>query len=164
MSNYKLTKGAEILRLSDNAYIPADPANVDYATYLKWVAEGNTPVTAETLPEIKARVRNEIVRQRDNAITGGFSFMGKLIDSDRDSVMAITGAAVAALAAKAAALPYSVTWTCADDSTLTIDADGVLGLAVSMAMFADAQHNKARPLKDAIKNAVDADTVKQVKW
>ena len=28
--------------------IPFDPANTDYQEYLKWVAEGNTPLPAET--------------------------------------------------------------------------------------------------------------------
>ena len=36
-----------ILRLSDNAYIPFDPANTDYQEYLKWLEEGNTPIPAE---------------------------------------------------------------------------------------------------------------------
>jgi len=36
-----------IIRLSDNAFIPFAEGNVDYQSYLKWVAEGNTPLPAE---------------------------------------------------------------------------------------------------------------------
>lgn len=51
MIMYKLAKnmvGEEyIVRLSDNAFIPFDPANTDYQAYLKWLEEGNTPLPAE---------------------------------------------------------------------------------------------------------------------
>ena len=47
---YQLTDSDRILRLEDNASIPADPANRDYREYLEWVDAGNTPEPAPAPP------------------------------------------------------------------------------------------------------------------
>jgi hypothetical protein len=45
---YQLTDGDTIIRLSDNAYIPAVSGSRDYLDYLSWVAAGNTPQPVPT--------------------------------------------------------------------------------------------------------------------
>ena len=51
---YKLFKDALtgqpenlVIRLSDNAAIPFDPANTDYQQYLKFLEEGGQPLPAD---------------------------------------------------------------------------------------------------------------------
>jgi len=48
---YQLTTGDTIIRLTDNAFIPPDPANTDYQQYLLWLEEGNTPLPPDPIPE-----------------------------------------------------------------------------------------------------------------
>src|SRR5690606_8294788 len=48
---YRLTETSVVIRLSDNACIPADPENLDYARYMSWVSDGNEPEPyADPLP------------------------------------------------------------------------------------------------------------------
>lgn len=65
---YQLTTGDTILRLTDNAFIPPDPANTDYAAYLAWLDEGNTPLPASgnevTWDTIRAK-RDQLIRESD---------------------------------------------------------------------------------------------------
>jgi hypothetical protein len=42
-----LTNQHYVVRLKDNAFIPFDPANVDYQAFLAWCAEGHEPLPAD---------------------------------------------------------------------------------------------------------------------
>jgi hypothetical protein len=49
---FKSVSGYEcLIRIADNTFIPFDPANTDYAEYLKWLDEGNEPLPADAQPE-----------------------------------------------------------------------------------------------------------------
>jgi hypothetical protein len=47
LPNKPNTESVIVIRLSDNVFIPFDLGNNDYQKYLKWVAEGNTPLPAD---------------------------------------------------------------------------------------------------------------------
>lgn len=69
---YKLTNTSNIIRLADNASIPADTANTDYQHYLVWSAT-NTPTPADlpTAAQLNA------------------PFMAALLDIDLRSIRAL---------------------------------------------------------------------------
>jgi hypothetical protein len=47
MPNFRVQEAQTVLRTTDGACIPFDPANTDYIAYLKWLEEGNTPEPAD---------------------------------------------------------------------------------------------------------------------
>lgn len=47
INDARLDAPAFVKRLSDNAFIPLDPANTDAQQFAKWLQEGNKPEPAE---------------------------------------------------------------------------------------------------------------------
>jgi alkylhydroperoxidase/carboxymuconolactone decarboxylase family protein YurZ len=51
---------------------------------------------------------------------------------------------------------FTVTWTCADNSTIDLTEQQLLGLAAALAAHSDALHQTARALKAAVDAALAA--------
>lgn len=93
--------------------------------------------------------------RRDEAIDAGAPTPFGAVDSDEAGRANVSGAALGALIAKSAGAPYSVTWTMLDNSTQTLDADGMIAMALAVLLHVNNCHARARELRVAIETAAD---------
>jgi hypothetical protein len=95
-SEYQLTSNPRtVQRMADNAFIPDDPANRDYQTYLAWVAEGNTPDPAPppiyptTIPSVEFFARfteDELIAMHSEATTDPEIAVGITLNAAADYI------------------------------------------------------------------------------
>ena len=76
-----------------------------------------------------------------------------MFDSDERSVLRITQAA---LTAQVVGAGFTIDWTAADNSTVTLNQAAMLGMPAALAMRANALHQHAAALKAQIAAAADA--------
>lgn len=92
----------------------------------------------------------DIKNERDRLESTTFPYMGRSLQCDVVSVLRMTGAKEAALMAIEAGIPFSETWTCADNTLLPVDAHTVLGMLPALAVWSSGLHATARTLRAAI--------------
>ncbi len=117
------------------------------------------PNAQETLDNRRVAVIEQINAERNRREQTSFPYLGKQIDSDPVSVQRITVATNTAQMALAAAVPYEVQWSCADNSILTLDAMGVLGMMQALGTYGLALHMYARGLKAAVLASTDPESI-----
>ena len=152
----------EAERLHQSGAVPPDweAVAVDYPLpedfgECSWTWDASRIELVVDLAAAKAAKLAAINAERDRREREGFPYLGKVLDSNPRSVQRITAAALAAQAALAAGQPFSLDWTCADNSTLTLDAAGMIGMPVALARHAAVLHDHARALKMTTEAAID---------
>lgn len=99
---------------------------------------------------IKDVLREAINARRDELETSGFYYQDKLFQSDERSAARIANAALTASLLGGA---FLVEWAAADNSTVQLDAAGMLSLQAAMTQHAAALHYRARTLKASVEAA-----------
>lgn len=108
-----------------------------------------------TIETAKARKWAETKLQRDLVINGGAPTQYGVMDSDETSRTNIAGAVLSAIIATNASQPFEVTWTLADNSTVTLDANQMVDVGTVVMSFVNACHEHARALRQQIDAAED---------
>lgn len=96
---------------------------------------------------------------RDAIAEGGCATPSGRVDTQVDSRGKITSAATAALVAKTLGQPFSIDWTMADNSVVTLEADAMLAMNAAVVAFVAACQNAGTAVRERIDGAADADAV-----
>lgn len=106
--------------------------------------------------------RLEINSIRDTKETEPFPYMGKLFDANEKSIKRIFTSVQTANLCLITDTPYSVDWTCADNSTLTMNAREMMGVPEAMSQYGYALHQHARTLKDLLLKTTTVEEVEAI--
>ncbi len=117
-----------------------------------------------SLPAVKERKRMEINIARDHKEQSGFPYLGKIFDSDPISAQRLNVAANTAMMAQMAGHPFSLVWTVQDNSTITLDADQLMGALPALALNANTIHEVAAALKAQVDTAQTVAEVEAIAW
>lgn len=160
---YKKTSTASVIRLSDGATIPADPANADYRGYLDWVSAGNT--AQKVLAEVQAEQIKLMYSEYAAAIGADVTIttaagVTKAFQADQASIANVQ----AMLAAFPAALPAGFYWVSSDNTQVPIVLADLKALAAAMGSQGWAAFQRLQARKSSVLIATSVETVQAVVW
>ncbi len=143
----------------EGMFLTAPPAPSEFHI---WKGETFTwEVSQASIDAAKQVARDRINKARDAARNSGFEAFGKTFDSDEASRTNIIFASQAAMM-----LPddFTINWTCADNSQITLSKAQLLQLPVLLVSAGNAIHQRALELKAQIDAANTLEEINAVTW
>jgi len=164
-SIYNFTTGGLLLRGSGpDGTAALQDLPTGYGMVLLPEAEWSKEWLAVSLEAAGTALWERVKVRRDAIIDGGASTPSGAVDSDELSRSNISGAALAALIAKGAGAPFSVTWTLLNNNPVTLNADAMIAVGLAVMSHVNACHDKARSLRTAIEGAADTAALFQIDY
>lgn len=145
-----------IERLSDGTFIPADPSNADYQSYLAWIAVGNS----ETPPLATAQAQqiSRIESAYQNAIQQPVAYLGTTFQADSGSQDVLAKVLVAG------SVPTGMFWLDSNNTPVAVTFAQLQGLAGAMLMQGQAAFAKKTGLKAQIRSATSVADAQAIAW
>lgn len=104
---------------------------------------------------------NEIKRTRTAKLEGGFMSQGHPFQSDPESKTNVIGAAQLATVVGA---QFTNTWTCLDNSVVTLDQMQMIQVGIDLGIHINTMHAIARNLRAQIDAAMTKEELEAVQW
>ena len=124
----------------------------------EWNGRGWVPI----LEHHRVVRKIEAEAMRDVRIAAGCMTPSGRVDSDQASRDLISGSALMATIAKAGGSPFAVTWRLQDNSYVTLDADGMIGMGVAVGAHVSACYAASFATKDTLDEAVSLAAIQAV--
>lgn len=126
---------------------------------------GGLLIPVETDIEKEARLKWSTIKKfRSIHEFGQFIWDGLAFDSDLTSQSRIQGAAQLAQITLAAGQPFSIDWTLADNTVVTLDANQMISVGLALGNHINACHSKARLLRQQIESATTKEEIEAIVW
>ena len=117
------------------------------------------------LKSLKKKKIEEFKATRNEKESGGFPYMGKILDSDATSCQRIAMAAQSATTAILTNQSFpEIKWSCADNTILMLNAQSLAGVPVALAMFSAQLHETYGHLKSRVEMAKNKEELELIKW
>lgn len=115
-----------------------------------------------SLQDKKESAWDVVKLQRDAREFGPFTYNGNTFDGDEAAQRRINLAVLGAQSALASGQPWSIDWTLADNSVVTLSAGDIVGVAEALGASIASAHEWARGLREQIDAAQTVEQIESV--